>query len=116
VQQFLIRYIAPRTTFAQNMSDAEKQIMSDHAGYWAKLEEQGIALVHRSASEINGAWGIGIIGTENLSRAQVIAANDPVVKHGFHTIEISPISSVPTQNSMTLQAGYPRNVSLLQKK
>jgi uncharacterized protein YciI len=117
MQQFLIRQIAPRPAFAQSMSDPEKKLMDEHSGYWKKLQEQGVALIHRSAFEIKGAWGIGIIETENLSKAQVIAANDPAVKAGLHTIEVSPINaSIPQDLPHLRIAGSPDGPSFLQKK
>jgi uncharacterized protein YciI len=101
MQQFLIRHIAPRLDFAQSISDPEKKLMSEHSEYWKKLQQQGVALIHRSAFEIKGAWGIGIIETENLSKAQVIAANDPAVKAGIHTIQICPMEPIVSRNKMT---------------
>lgn len=115
MQQFLIRHIAQRSTVAQAMSEHEQHLVNEQAGYWKKLQDQGVALIFRSAFEIKGAWGIGIIGTENLSKAQFIAANDPAVKAGFHTIEISPINAVLPQNLTTLHADHSANdASLMQ--
>ncbi len=94
MQRFMIRHIASHESLAQDWSEQEKDLLMEHFGYWRKLQEQGVALVYRSAFDIKGAWGIGIIGTENLSKAQVIAACDPAVKAGLHTIEINPINSV----------------------
>ncbi len=94
MQRFLIRHIALQASFAEEWSLQEQNLLNEHLGYWKKLQEQGVALVFRPAYEIKGAWGIGIIGTENFSKAQVIAACDPAVKAGLHTIEINPINSI----------------------
>ncbi len=44
-QFFFIKLIAPRPTFAQDMSQNEKQMMQEHVAYWRSLTEEGIAVV-----------------------------------------------------------------------
>jgi uncharacterized protein YciI len=76
------------------MSDTERKLMEEHVRYWRALQERGIVLVYGPVFDVRGDWGMGIMETEDLARAQEFAANDPAIRAGLHTIEVSPMKAV----------------------
>lgn len=91
---FLCRLIPPRPTFAQDMTEAEAKVMSDHAAYWTGLAERGKVIVFGPVADPKGVWGVGILEVEDETEAQTLTANDPVMKSAIGaTYEILPMPS-----------------------
>ena len=90
---FVCRLIAPRPTFAQDMTEAERTLMGIHGGYWRGLADRRIAVVFGPVMDPKGAWGLGLIEAKDESEVQRLLADDPVVKAnaGFKW-EISPMA------------------------
>ncbi len=44
-KQFLCKLIPPRPTFVQDMTEAERNVMQEHAIYWKGLIDRRIAIV-----------------------------------------------------------------------
>lgn len=83
MQVFFCKLVAPRPTFAQDMTQAEIALMGQHAMYWKGLIDGGqrvfaLGLVLDPA----GAFGVGIIEVENEPDARALTLNDPVIKAG----------------------------------
>ena len=72
--------------------------MDEHIRYWKALQEQGFVLVYGPVIDAKGSWGMGIIETEDIVVAREFAANDPTIKAGLHTIEVSPMKAVLPEN------------------
>lgn len=98
MSHFFFKLIPPRPTFSQDMSEAERTLMDEHIRYWKRLQEQGFVLVYGPVFDAKGGWGMGIIETEDISAAKDFAANDPTIKAGLHTIEVSPMKAVLPDN------------------
>lgn len=79
---FLIKLIPPRPSFAQDMTNDEKQLMQRHVAYWTELAETGVALLFGPVSDPAGSYGIGIVEVEQEQQVAVLTANDPVTKLG----------------------------------
>jgi len=90
-KQFLLKLIPPRSTFAGDMSETEREIMNEHIDYWKGLTDKGIAVVFGPVLDPKGPWGLGIIEAEDEDHANTIAANDPSIKSGLNKIEIYPM-------------------------
>lgn len=90
---FLCKLIPPRTTFAQDMTEAEAKLMQEHVAYWRGLADKEIAVVFGPVADPRGAWGVGIVETENEAEVQVFRRDDPTIKAnlGFE-FEIYPMS------------------------
>ncbi len=94
MKYFLCRLIPPRSTFAQDMTEAEGKVMQDHAAYWKKLAKQGTAIVFGPVADPKGVWGVGILKVENEAEVQSLTANDPVMRAAMGaTYEILPMLS-----------------------
>ena len=80
-RHFLIKLIPPRPSFAQDMTNEEKQLMQRHVAYWTGLVETGVALVFGPVADPAGSYGIGVVEVEEEHVAD-LTANDPVATSG----------------------------------
>jgi uncharacterized protein YciI len=91
---FLLKLLPPRPTFMQDMSPEEAAIMQKHAVYWQGMMQEGKMHVLGPVADPKGAWGVGILETENFMEAKALCAADPAaVSLGFR-VEIYPMPSV----------------------
>ena len=87
--RFLYKLIPPRLTFTQDMTEAERKVMQEHATYWKCLIDDSIAIIF--GLDPRGPWGVGIIvDVANESYSRAIDTNHPAVKAG-HTFDVSPM-------------------------
>ena len=72
--QFLYKLNPPRPTFVQDMTEAERNVMQQHAIYWKGLTDRGIAIIFGLVLDPKGPWGVGIVevADEPDARAQMI--------------------------------------------
>ena len=85
---FVFRLVAPRPTFALDMSDAEREIMGRHAAYWQPLVESGRMVVFGPVLDGGGSWGLGVGEADDEDALRRFAAGDPVVTTGTASIEV----------------------------
>ena len=85
---FVFRLKAPRPTFALDMTDEEREIMSRHAAYWQPFIDSGRMAVFGPGLDDSGSWGLGVIEAEDEQELRAFAAGDPVVTTGTGNIEI----------------------------
>jgi uncharacterized protein len=85
---FAFRLKAPRPTFALDMSDEEREIMSRHAAYWQPYIDSGQMVVFGPVLDDTGSWGLGVIEAEDEDELRAFAAHDPVVTSGTADMEI----------------------------
>src|SRR5579883_2365729 len=92
VKGFVYRLVAPRPTFALDMSPEERSTMVEHVGYWTGLMEQGRVLAFGPVNDPAGPYGLGVVLAEDLADAERLRDADPAVRspHGFRA-EIAPM-------------------------
>jgi YCII-related domain len=85
MKTFFCKLVPPRTTFAQDMSDAEASLMQAHATYWRGLMDEGLAVGFGLVADPAGAYGIGIVEVDDEAAVQTLTDNDPTIRsgHGF---------------------------------
>ena len=93
----MFRLVAPRPTFALDMTEDERAIMGRHAAYWRPLIDSGQMVVFGPVLDSGGSWGLGVVETDDEDELRAFAANDPVVVTGNASIEMG-----------TMLAGYVR--------
>jgi uncharacterized protein YciI len=93
-KRFLYKLIPPRPTFVQDMTEAERRAMEEHAKYWKNLTETGVAVVFGLVLDPNGPWGVAIVEVEDEPHARLLGINDPAVKAGL-TFEVYPMPKQP---------------------
>jgi uncharacterized protein YciI len=85
---FVMRLIAPRPTFALDMTDEEREIMGRHAAHWQPLVEAGDMVVFGPVLDDTGSYGLGVVDSDDEEALRAHAAQDPVVTTGTATMLI----------------------------
>ena len=85
---FVFRLVAPRPTFAMDMTDDERAIMARHAAHWQPLVAAGQMVVFGPVLDGTGSWGLGVVEADDEEELRAFAAGDPVVTTGTAAIEI----------------------------
>ena len=88
MRTFVFRLKAPRPTFALDMSDEEREIMSRHATYWQPYIDSGQMVVFGPVLDDTGSWGLGVVEAEDEDALRAFAARDPVVVTGTADMEV----------------------------
>lgn len=91
MKRFLLKLIPPRPTFAEDMTEAERNVMREHVSRWKDLAEKGIAVVFGPVLDPRGAWGVAIVEVADEADAHALVPNDPVIKAGLGTIQVYPM-------------------------
>ena len=89
-KQFLYKLIPPRPTFVQDMTEAERKAIGEHAIYWKGLTDRGIAIVFGLVLDPKGPWGVAIVEIADESDARALGVNDPAVRAGL-TFDVYPM-------------------------
>jgi uncharacterized protein len=85
---FVFRLRAPRPTFAVDMTDEEREVMSRHAAHWQPYLESGQMVIFGPVLDSEGSWGLGVVEAEDEEELRAFAAADPAVTTGTAEIEI----------------------------
>jgi uncharacterized protein YndB with AHSA1/START domain len=90
---FLLRLIAPRPTFAMDMSADERAVMESHGKYLAGKLAEGTVIAFGPVMDPAGAWGMGLVRAKDEAAARALTESDPVLlsNRGFR-YEIVPIA------------------------
>lgn len=91
-QFYFMRFVAHRTTFAQDMSDDERETMRRHVAYWAAQLRSGTVLMFGPVSDPRESWGFGIFRVASEGEALALTANDPAKAIGRH--EVLPLPNL----------------------
>jgi len=90
-QTFYMKLVAPRPTFAQDMSPEETKLMVAHAAYWKQVYTTGKVLIIGPVLDAKGAFGMAVLEVANEDEAWTLANADPSVKAGLNKVELSPM-------------------------
>jgi uncharacterized protein len=85
---FVFRLIAPRPTFALDMTDEEREIMGRHAAHWQPFIEAGQMVIFGPVLDATGSWGLGVVEADDEDELRAFAAADPAVTTGTANIEM----------------------------
>ncbi len=92
---FFLKLIAPRPTFAMDMSAEEKAMMGEHAAYWKSKLDGGDVVVFGPVMDPHGPYGMGIVTMPDEAAARAFADADPAIKSGRgFACEIYPMRAV----------------------
>jgi uncharacterized protein YciI len=92
MKHFLFKLIAPRPTFPQDMTEAERKVMQDHVAYWKGLAGKGVAVVFGPVLDPKGVWGVAVVEASDEAEARALVPNDPVFKARLGPIEVYPMA------------------------
>src|SRR6516165_6815639 len=90
---FVFRLVAPRPSFALDMTDEEREIMSRHAAHWKPLVDSGQMVVFGPVLDDTGSWGLGVVEADDEEELRSFAANDPAVTTGTASIVVGKMLS-----------------------
>ena len=85
---FVFRLIAPRPTYALDMTDEQRTVIERHAAHWQSFVESGQMVIFGPVLDTTGSWGLGVVEAEDEDEVRVFAARDPAVTTGTARIEI----------------------------
>ena len=92
---FFCKLIAPRPTFAFDMSDKERALMGQHAAYWSQMLNDGAVVVFGPVMDPKGPYGMGVMDAADEAEVKRRTDADPVMQAniGFR-VEISPMRAI----------------------
>lgn len=88
---FAYTLIPPRPTFALDMTEGERAVMAEHAGYWTGLRDQGTAIAFGPVLDPAGHWGLAVVEVASDAEVDRIRDNDPAVRTGTGTVAVYPM-------------------------
>ena len=88
---FVFRLIAPRPTFALDMTDEERAVMERHAAHWQPFIDSGRMVTFGPVVDSTGSWGLGVVEAEDEDELRAFAADDPAVATGTARMEIGTL-------------------------
>ena len=96
---YFLKLVAPRPTFATDMTDGEKALMHEHFLYWKSRQDEGEVVVFGPVLDPKGAYGMGVVAASDEAGARAFADADPAVRsiRGF-SCEIYPMRAVTRDN------------------
>jgi hypothetical protein len=90
---FVLRLIAPRPSFAQTLTDSEREIMNSHAAHWRPYLERGDMVVFGPVLTDDDSYGLAVVETEDEQGLLEFAARDPVVTSGTAAFELGRLAA-----------------------
>ena|SRR5580692_3114236 len=91
-KHYAIYLIAPRPTFAQDMTPEERGIMQQHVLYFRDLMNKGLVLVYGPVLDPAGVYGLGVVRVDDEAQLNDLIANDPA--NGLNRYECYPMRAV----------------------
>ncbi len=93
VPAYVLRLLAPRTNFAQTLTDSEREIMSRHAAHWGPYLERGEMVVFGPVLTDEDSYGLAVVEAEDEQALRDFAAQDPVVTTGTAAFEVGRLAA-----------------------
>ena len=92
MKTFFCKLIAPRPSFAHDMSEEEAKLMQEHAVYWKACMDKGQVVAFGLVADAVAPYGIAIVEVDDDADVHRLTADDPVIKakRGFK-FEIAPM-------------------------
>ncbi len=90
---FVLRLIAPRPSFAQTMTDSEREVMNRHAAHWRPYLERGEMVVFGPVLTDTDSYGLAVVETDDEQALVEFAAQDPVVTTGTADFEVGRLAA-----------------------
>lgn len=85
---FVLRLKAPRPRFAQTLTDAEREVMGQHAAHWRPYLEAAQMVAFGPVLTDDDSYGLAVVEADDEQSLRDFAARDPVVTTGTAEFEI----------------------------
>ena len=90
-QHFFLKLIPPRSTFPQDITEAEARLMDEHARYFAEQFAAGKLFLYGPVLARGGAFGLAVLEVNTEKEAWKFGEDDPSVKAGLNRFEVHPM-------------------------
>jgi uncharacterized protein YciI len=90
-QFYFGKLLPPRPTFPVDMTDSERQLMSEHARYARSQFDAGRLLIYGPVTANDGSFGMAVLEVNDETEARTFFENDPTVLAGLNTFEFFPM-------------------------
>lgn len=92
MKYYLVRLLAPRATFRQDMTAEERTMMQEHVAYWRSWMAKGNVVVFGPVADPAWPLGIGVLRLDDGVDPAVMWKGDPVMRPGTgFRIEVLPM-------------------------
>lgn len=78
-KHYLLRLVAPRQSFAFDMSETEKTTMGEHAAYWMERLHAGTAVIFGPVLDPAGPWGLAAMEVGSEDELKRLMNADPAI-------------------------------------
>ncbi len=94
---YVYKLIAPRPSFAMDMSEAETAVMAEHAGYWQPFIDEGRVVVFGPVVDSSGTWGLAVVKADSADEVKALGEQDPAVTSKTCTFDVGtmPVTILP---------------------
>jgi uncharacterized protein len=89
-QFYMMRFIAHRKTFAQDVKDDERATMREHVEYWTEHVREGSVLMFGPVIDPRESWGFGVLRVASEDAALALIDRDPAKALGRHELLLIP--------------------------
>lgn len=83
---YMMRFVAHRPTFAQDLNDEEREMMRRHVEYWTREVHEGTVLMFGPVIDPRESWGFGVLRVASEVAALALTQADPAKALGRHEI------------------------------
>jgi uncharacterized protein YndB with AHSA1/START domain len=92
---FFCRLLAPRPSFAYDMTPEERNLMARHGAYWRGFLGKEV-VVFGPVADPNGPWGLLVAAAASEEALRALQQGDPVIQagRGFHFETIPMLAAV----------------------
>ena len=91
-KHFFLKLNPPRSSFMQDMSQDERDIMQKHIEYWKPYVDDGTVIVLGPVSDPQGGYGVAIVAVDSEQQLDELVKNDPA--NGLNSYEVHPMRVV----------------------
>ncbi len=91
---FMLKLHPSRPSFAVDMTEKERAIMTRHGEYWREFLEKGHAVAFGPVMDPAGPFGLGIVEVEGEAQLKDFIAGDPALTTGLTRLEYHPMRAV----------------------
>jgi uncharacterized protein len=90
-QHFFLRLVPPRPSFPHDITDAERELMREHAAYTKQNFDAGRILIYGPVIAASDSFGIAVVEVADEAEARSMLDADPSVVGGLNRYELTPM-------------------------
>lgn len=96
---YYLKFMPPRPTFAEDMTDEERELMMEHSKYVRQFFNTGKVLLYGAVMVPHGAFAVVVLQMADAAEVREFAEDDPIMVAGVATYEFYPMRVTGAQGS-----------------